>query len=242
MRFGLFLIFCLLIGCASAPPEEVTAKIKLLDNGATLFFQGNTSNINVNTAIQLAEQSPVKISKLVITSQGGDVHGGMLFGDWVYEQKLDVTVRKLCFSSCANYIFTAANSVIVESNSIVGWHGGALQDNWILPWYMQFNPWWMASYNEDLTQWREKESELFVKFGVKQEITVLGHNKLFTNRVKEVGWTYSVDNLASLGVDNIIFDDGQPSLNNKYISVSLLDIREDVLKSLLRTSNTDNGT
>jgi len=44
-------------------------------------------------------------------------------GLWVFRQKLTLEVRDYCFSSCANYVFTAATRKIIRTGAVVAWHG-----------------------------------------------------------------------------------------------------------------------
>ncbi|HGE8268061.1 TPA: hypothetical protein ACGD2I_002570 [Aeromonas hydrophila] len=49
----------------------------------------------------------------------------MDFGEWVFNKKLDVQVDGYCLSSCANYVFPAANNKLLGRHAIIGYHGGA---------------------------------------------------------------------------------------------------------------------
>lgn len=63
------------------------------------------------------------ISRLVIKSSGGDVEAGIELGRWVFKNKIIVIVTGYCFSSCANYVFTAGSRKIIQPGSLVAWHG-----------------------------------------------------------------------------------------------------------------------
>jgi len=63
------------------------------------------------------------IKRLVITSGGGEVRAGIALGLWVFEQKLDIEIPEFCLSSCANYVFTAAQRKFIDKGAIVAWHG-----------------------------------------------------------------------------------------------------------------------
>jgi hypothetical protein len=63
---------------------------------------------------------------LAINSSGGEVNTAMDFGDWIFEQRLNVRVVDRCLSACANYLFTAARQKIIEPGAIVAWHGSAI--------------------------------------------------------------------------------------------------------------------
>ena len=59
----------------------------------------------------------------------------MLIGEWIFDHEIDVIVDEICFSSCANYIFTAGKNKIIEKDAIVGWHGSEQQDPFIAAGY-----------------------------------------------------------------------------------------------------------
>lgn len=63
------------------------------------------------------------IGRLIITSGGGEVEAGIELGRWVFQNKLTVIVSGYCFSSCANYVFTAGSKKIIQPGSLVAWHG-----------------------------------------------------------------------------------------------------------------------
>ncbi|MDW6020006.1 hypothetical protein SBW85_20080 [Vibrio plantisponsor] len=62
-------------------------------------------------AIRIARNNEKPITKLIITSPGGDIAAGIEFGYFIREHNVDVDVRKLCFSACANYILPAAKKL-----------------------------------------------------------------------------------------------------------------------------------
>ena len=68
-----------------------------------------------------------KIQTLVVDSAGGEIVTSMDFGDWVADRKVDVVVERLCLSSCANYIFPAARTKLIQRGAVVAWHGSARQ-------------------------------------------------------------------------------------------------------------------
>jgi hypothetical protein len=64
-----------------------------------------------------------RVTRLLITSGGGEVDAAIVLGEWVYDRRLDVEVPEYCLSSCANYVFTAARHKRIHSGAIVAWHG-----------------------------------------------------------------------------------------------------------------------
>jgi len=63
------------------------------------------------------------IKKLIITSYGGEVEAGIELGRWVFDRGIEVIVSGYCFSSCANYVFTAGSRKVIQPGAVVAWHG-----------------------------------------------------------------------------------------------------------------------
>jgi hypothetical protein len=63
------------------------------------------------------------ITRLVITSSGGEVEAGITLGRWVFERQIDVEVVRYCLSSCANYVFPAGRHKVIRPGAVVAWHG-----------------------------------------------------------------------------------------------------------------------
>ena len=78
----------------------------------------------------------------------------MLIGEWVFDHDIDVIVEELCFSSCANYIFTAGNNKTIEAEAIVGWHGSHHQDEHLARGYgVSLEEIWAREYDENAESW-----------------------------------------------------------------------------------------
>ena len=101
--------------------------ILLKFEGNTAYYLGATEQEEYRRFIHAVQEYGKPIKKLVIQSEGGSTLYGKLLGLWVYENKIDVQVRDVCFSSCANYIFPAGKKKYIEDNAFVGWHGNILQ-------------------------------------------------------------------------------------------------------------------
>lgn len=87
----------------------------------TVIYQGDISSANNRDFFKRIHNKAV--DRLLITSAGGEVEAGIELGLWVFRQKLTLVVRDYCFSSCANYVFTAASRKIIQPGAIVAWHG-----------------------------------------------------------------------------------------------------------------------
>lgn len=69
--------------------------------------------------------------RLIITSTGGDLYAGMSLGDFINRNRISVEVDDYCISSCANYVFLAGAKKILNTDSLVIFHGGPKQGNFL---------------------------------------------------------------------------------------------------------------
>jgi hypothetical protein len=92
--------------------------------GDTVYYQGNISTESTQafkTAVAAIKRGDV--TRMVISSVGGETRNGREIGQWVHDMALIVEVDRVCFSSCANYIFPAGRVRAIRANAFVGWHG-----------------------------------------------------------------------------------------------------------------------
>jgi hypothetical protein len=90
-------------------------------SGVTAYYEGPISERHNRSFFESVAGKPVK--QLVITSGGGDVDAGIALGLWVFERRIDVVIPQYCLSSCANYVFPAAQHKTIDAGAIVAWHG-----------------------------------------------------------------------------------------------------------------------
>ncbi len=116
------------IAKADALPPEFSeagaqpAKVQVV--GDTVYYRGNISA--ASTEAFKAAVGTVKrgeVTRMVISSVGGETRNGREIGQWVHDMALIVEVDRVCFSSCANYIFPAGRARAIRANALVGWHG-----------------------------------------------------------------------------------------------------------------------
>lgn len=97
-----------------------------------------TTEITINGSIQpstfiqvrdLIDRSIVCPKRIIINSSGGSAEASIAIGKLIYSLNIDVEVKDLCASSCANYIFTSGRRKFLNKNSIVMFHGGMQQEN-----------------------------------------------------------------------------------------------------------------
>lgn len=176
---------------------------KVLVVGDTLVFDGMITGETVLEAMRAVRESDKAINRLKITSTGGDMAVGIEFGYFVKENNLDVEVSELCFSACANYVLPAAKSVVINSNSLIGWHGGAKQADEL--WELSVPKKDRPAFMKYLTRLRVKETAFFGYVGVDQNITTYGQTLDNSCVVKQQtdGWYYSIEDLQRMGINDI---------------------------------------
>ncbi|GAD80154.1 hypothetical protein [Vibrio ezurae] len=194
-------VIFLIAGCQSIPiyvPDH-----KVFVDGDTLVYDGMISGEAVLEALRAVRESNTQVKKLAITSQGGDMSAGIELGFFIKEHNWDVEVRELCFSACANYVLPAAKSVTIDANSLLGWHGGAMQPDEL--WAHSIPKSSRAVFMDYIAMLREKETRFFDTVGVDQNITTYGQTTKNSCQLaqKTDGWYYSVEDLKRMGIKNI---------------------------------------
>ena len=153
---------------------------------------------------------------------------------WIHERDIDVVVDNWCFSSCANYIFTAAKNKTIKAGAIVGWHGSGTANRihhpkeWIdsrgsseLETYaqrvarsgiaptdegrMEF----IEDLKDDIPIEVMEEREFLEEIGVSVEVMVYG---ILPEPYKKwsvsgnLGWAFSIEDMAKFGIDNVTYE------------------------------------
>ena len=167
----------------------------------------------------------------------------MKIGLWIFEHEIDVIVDEICFSSCANYIFTAGKNKIIQKDAIVGWHGSEQQDPFIAAGYgITMEELHRRNYEEiedhgessapreskeeyvammlAMDDYDGEETAFLEKIGVHLYLMVYGvlpeQFDYYMNEQTEFGgWTFSIEDMAKFGVHNVTYEgDGEyPSEN-----------------------------
>jgi len=106
--------------------EKDTSGVRRTENGEIVYF-GGIDQERVEKAMALYQPG----DRLLIRSSGGDLDAGMEFGYFISERNMSVEVVDYCISSCANYVFLAGNPKILNTNSLVIFHGGPKQANFL---------------------------------------------------------------------------------------------------------------
>lgn len=202
------------------PPPAVQ-----LTDGRIEYRGTITPEANAALAALYASTSP-KPTALWIESLGGSARAGMELGSWLFAERLDIEVDTFCFSSCANYVFTAGNNKTLGPHASLLWHGGPTEDitvpaleslleNTLNQLDASARQSLLAARSraellqqlrESLAELRDVETRFFDKIRVDQRITTLGQGRapeLMPDQQSYLGWDFSLDDLEKLGVCGI---------------------------------------
>ncbi len=214
VRIFYILLLCIyLSSCFRAPIINIVRDKDHQENvyigqNLQLYYFGELTKESNLAAKKLYNQAEIKPSRLIIFSGGGDVYLGMELGEFVFDNKLDVEINKLCFSSCANYIFTAAQNKFLNTDSVLAWHGSSWQPDMIEK---------LNKGQQWVVKWRKAETDFFDKIHVDPKITVNGIKQYkFSHYLKAIvtfspinGFNYSIEDMKKFGVDNVSVISGQ---------------------------------
>ncbi|WP_043479794.1 hypothetical protein [Janthinobacterium sp. HH01] len=200
-------------------------------SGGELNYIGGISAAANQKAYDLLEAEKPAPTVLLMRSPGGPTDDGMALGRWVHQHQLTVKVLDMCFSSCANYVFTAAPKKIVSNFAVVGYHGGLSSSDFKFELDAEQEK-MLASMPEDqraparealIGQMRQqiqgymaeegaREARFFADIGVQQKITTMGQAPAYKQRYGDeqqfIGWYYTLDGLRKLGVDHVTVING----------------------------------
>ena len=231
-RIGMtFAVLLLVAGCASmpdGPPEPDGVEVQL--NGDRIVYRGSMSGEAIDKVGHLLERADGRIAWLDIESGGGEVNWGLDLGNLVHEHGLHVRVIGAgCHSSCANYVFTAADRRVIEPGAVVSWHGSALQRRWGFRARVLMT---ISSEARDyFVQWQQRQEEFFERIEVDPRVTIVG---------QDLGcrctWALSVEDMALFGLTNIEAPESYTSTDlsgfpERY-RFRFLDLPEDVFERI----------
>lgn len=184
-----------------------------------MHYTGELEGDAVAAVASLLDSSGGSIAKLVIDSGGGDVNVGMDLAELVLASGLDLTVERLCASSCANYVFPAGKSKRINPGSVVVWHGSAIQegleagptvDDIRLPegvvLSMEQKLELLEKHREQALRYVEdakaRQRAFFSKIGIDERVTVMGQQLEVAQE-----WTLSIKDMARFGIRDVFAAD-----------------------------------
>jgi hypothetical protein len=217
-QWGLLFTLAVMSGsnCLAASDED---PVQVVVVGNAVHYTGELDDDAVAAVASLLKSSGGSIAKLVIDSGGGDVNAGMDLAEFVLASELDVTVERLCASSCANYVFPAGKSKRINPGAVVVWHGSAIQegleagptvDDIRLPEGVELS---LEQKLALLEQHREqslryvedakaRQRAFFGRIGIDERVTVMGQQLEVAQE-----WTLSVKDMARFGIRDVFAAD-----------------------------------
>lgn len=171
-------------------------------------FSGKISKDSVAKFIETYESCPPSV--ISVTSSGGEVEAAMVFGEWIFKNRIDINVPFICMSSCANYVFPAAKNKTIGPKALVIWHGSALQKNFrdFIEKYER-----LELANEDtsyleanamdyrsLKRVVKAQKEFYERIGVEEAIDRLGQEPV---DYEVAGWTTTINVMKKYGIQHV---------------------------------------
>lgn len=229
-------IFLFVAIVASTNAEKMNQKI-VIDNeggekkkdetlinfdGGVVEWSGKITDKSVSALIEASKDSD-EIREFSIVSLGGDVKSAIRLANWVKSKNIDVRVRDVCFSACANYVFLAGNRKIIEDYAFVAWHGDVFQKNFreLIKKYEEISREKLngkvltdedeefISKNkvkyESLKELQERHIDFYNHVGVNNDIGKIGQEPVV---YKSDGWTMTLRLMEFYGVKNVVASDG----------------------------------
>ena len=190
----------------------------------TARYVGYLTRPSVSQLLREVSDADPPVDTLVIASGGGETGLGREIGTWVHEGQITVVVEGYCFSSCANYIFTAAPKKVIRGGAVVGWHGSEQQGQYISINGECLDPDGsdsaaVGSSTAGVSVVRlsglgiEEEVSFLAEVGVSVDALLYGHmpercEHFVTAGV--AGWTFSIAGMAAFGITNVSYEgDGE---------------------------------
>jgi hypothetical protein len=211
--FTLFfgMLFAYVVEAASL--ESTSAKSN--SDAIAPVYAGRIDKAHVNEFID--KYADVPIEKLIIFSPGGDGEAGLKLANWVKDRNLDVEVRTLCMSACANFVFAAGNKKIIEPGGVLIWYGSMEQKDFRehqekYEALLSKKPSDLTSDEKDfltkdefkyqsIKRMRQLQATFFSRVGVDEYITRLGQEP---HIYRSDGWTVTPDVMTKMGFKNVV--------------------------------------
>ena len=241
------------------PPEIERARSEpavVRVQGDTVYYTGNMSKAS-SAAFDAAVAGVRRgqVTRLVISSGGGDTVEGRHVGRWVRDMALVVEVDVICFSSCADYIFPAGRARVIRADAFVGWHGNERQFNvlaartgvsvadqlaTIPPADVAPGP-RAAFVQEALRSFavtQKDEAEFYASLGLNDAFAICAVGDVLEKRpgyAGQIGWGFSLADMAHLGlVHTVYLGDGRYERDSSRFRQNLVLITADECLALLK--------
>ena len=241
------------------PPEIERARAEpalVRVQGDTLYYTGNFSKASSAVFdVAVAGVRRGQLTRLVISSGGGDTVEGRHVGRWVRHMALVVEVDVICFSSCADYIFPAGRARVIRPDAFVGWHGNERQFHVlaartgvsvadqlaaVVPADVAPGP--RAAFVQEalrsIAVTRKDEAEFYASLGLDDAFAVCAVGDVLEMRpgyAGQIGWGFSPADMARLGLTNTVYlGEGRYEQDSSRFRQYLVPITADDCLALLK--------
>jgi hypothetical protein len=248
------------VGPTGAIPPDIEraraepAHVRIL--GDTVHYTGNLSP--ASTAAFDAAVAGVargQVTRLVISSGGGDTVAGRHVGRWVRDMGLVVEVDVICFSSCADYIFPAGRARVIRADAFVGWHGNerqfevlaARQGVSLAEELGRYAPKGLPSeqraafvqeFLRSISVTRRDEADFYAQLGLQDAFAVCAVGDVLEKRpdfTGQRGWGFSLADMARLGLAYTVYlGEGRYEKDSARVRQYLMIISADECLALLK--------
>ncbi|WP_197714550.1 hypothetical protein, partial [Klebsiella variicola] len=158
---------------------------------------------------EIIENSLIPVRTISINSGGGDIETAINIGRIIYDRGISIEVRRLCLSSCANYLFPAARNKIINYGSIIGFHGSPNSDDSKLITTVDgartSDP---AITDKIFSEIRKTDKLFYNKINVSWMMPLCGQKENIGDPDTGLS-TYNEKDFAQFGVKNISYTDGE---------------------------------
>jgi hypothetical protein len=241
------------------PPEIERARAEpavVRVQGDTLYYTGNLSKAS-SAAFDAAVAGVRRgqLTRLVISSGGGDTVEGRHVGRWVRDMALVVEVDVICFSSCADYVFPAGRARVIRADAFVGWHGNERQfqvlaartgvsvaDQLAAIAPADVAPGPRAAFVQEalrsMAVTGKDEADFYASLGLNGAFAVCGVGDVLEKRpgyAGQIGWGFSLADMARLGLkDTVYLGEGRYERDSSRVRQYLVPITADDCLALLK--------
>ena len=211
------------------PPEIERARSEpalVRVQGDTFYYTGNFSKAS-SAAFDAAVAGVRRgqLTRMVISSGGGDTVEGRHVGRWVRDMALVVEVDVICFSSCADYVFPAGRARVIRPDAFVGWHGNERQFDVLaarngvsvadrlaaIP-PADVTPAARAAFVQEALRsfavTQKDEADFYASLGLNDAFAVCAVGDVLEKRpgyAGQIGWGFSLADMARLGLANTVY-------------------------------------
>ncbi|GAA4815334.1 hypothetical protein GCM10023232_08790 [Sphingosinicella ginsenosidimutans] len=107
-------------GCARETAAPNSFELRMA--GDAVIYRGLLQGEGARELAETVRDPHRNVSRLVITSPGGEGPDALTVGEAIRDRGLDVAVDRMCVSACAIYVFVAGRHKTILPGSIVAYH------------------------------------------------------------------------------------------------------------------------